>query len=245
MRHEVITETQEIPGGFESYSLLLIPDVRWLNNIGGQSTIDLFRRFQKFGETIGPHHLSAWLYVGGGFYGIDKDTVDVEVHSAVQGLLSSPKEADNYVLNGISYGKEVNAFHGGYDVMRAKYFCAYYGLNFNAGPYIAYFKDKPVVPFVYTELYRGRIRISEEQATKPSFLIRFGGMTLDDVISVLNDLEYEIIRGDPNVRVLELHQFARRLGHACQSVGDKLGKTVEIIKGVKEVLPIPSVKDII
>jgi hypothetical protein len=238
--HEIFTENQKLPKGFSSYSLLLIPDGKWLDDIGVRRSYQLFKRFKLFGDTIGPDHLAAWLYSGWGSYG---PLVDIEVYSAIYSLTSSEGQAVRSIYkNGLNRKKGMD-FSGGYDIVRAKYFCAVYDLSFNHGPYIAFFDNLPNVPVITRAAMRGTMG-SIDKPSKPSFLLQFSGISFNDVMAMLNELEFEIIRGKVNTKKLKMQQLKSRLVQSCTQVAEKFGKGIQLIKSVKEAIPLPSIKDI-
>lgn len=238
--HEIITENQELPEDFSSYSLLLIPDSKWLEDTGINSSFQLFRRFKLFGDAIGPDHLAAWLYSGWGSYG---PRVDLEIYSAIYSLTNSERDVVKFIhQNGLRIEKGMH-FSGGYDIVRAKYFCVIYGLSFNNGPYIAFFEKLPEVPVVLQAPTRETM-VTTGKPSRPSFLLQFSGLNMNDVLAILNELEFEIIRGNVKTQRLKIQQIRSRLVHSCARVGDKFVKAIHVIKSVKEAVPLPTIKDI-
>src|SRR5258706_14550556 len=78
---EVLHENQSLPSGFDSDSLLLVPDDSWPIRMGTERMFELASRFKAFGDALGSEHLASWPYHGFQF-GHSK-MVDYEVCSLV------------------------------------------------------------------------------------------------------------------------------------------------------------------
>jgi hypothetical protein len=241
--HALITDNQQLPGGYDTYSLLLIPDWKWLKNVGEERSYELFKHFKMFGDAVGPHHLAALLY--NVYWGSYEKYVDKEAFSIIHGTVSSKSDAIKLALEGSFDPERINIARGGYDVIRAKYFCASYGLNFNDGPYIAFFEQKPDLPTVFYGPRHPEPTVSSENPTKPSFLIQFNGISFEHVLTLLNEMEYEIIRGDVDMRKLKASQFSLQLEFISKKIGKSIGKTIRVIKDVKDIVPVPTLQDIV
>lgn len=239
--HALLTENEDLPDGYDTYSLLLIPDWKWIHKAGEDRYYDLFKHFKMFGDAIGPRHLAAWLY--NAQWGSYQKLVDLEAYSVIYGSVASRADADKLGLgNKFDPARHIES---GYDVIRAKYFCARCGLDFNSGPYIAFFEKKPCIPIVLHGFRHPNGELPKEDPTKPAFLIQFAGMSYKNVLSLLNDMEYQLIRDDLDTRKLQMGQLSLRIEHVCVKVGRVIGKTLRFIKDVKDIVPLPSPENIV
>jgi hypothetical protein len=246
-----IRENQEIPGGFNTYSALLIPDSRWLNQDDESKSFQLFRRFREFGDAIGPDHLAFWPCRAKIKNYDEVDRTNLEIFSIVSDYSESYGEIrksiikkDPHLEKSDRYGKfktvqveDINEPY--YDIIRAKYFCAKYGLDFNSGPYIAFFEKKPIMPIVYTIYPMNspgkEVTASSESPTKPAFLLQFKDMNFDQALSTINVLEYEILRDTFNMNMPRWSQFKFNLQNWCNRIGNQIGIAAIIIKDIIEV----------
>ena len=121
---------------------------------------------------------------------------------------------------------------GYYDVQRAKYICAKFGLSFNDGPYIAFFEERPdlpVGPNTKSEFDGGF-----ERTSKPALVLSLAGMDLNDALSTINELEFDLLRGDVRILRLSANQLRRRLSRACKNAASKVGRAAKILRDVRD-----------
>jgi hypothetical protein len=245
----VIHKNQDIPAGFKTYSALLIPDSRWMNQ--KDKPFQLFNQYKEFGDAIGPDHLAFWP-CGAMIYDYDPiDGESLDVFSIISGTVKSDEDISELIVdpNLKKFGKfdgkgndipiqasDLSSIE--YDILRAKHFCACYSLNFNSGPYIAFFEEKPIMPIVYRWTYNDVPKgeeVSKESPTKPAFLLQFKDMDLDQALSTLNELEYEIMRGTFNLNRPRWSQFKFNLENLCEKIADRIGRAAKVIKDVKDI----------
>lgn len=240
-RHEVIYQHQDLPTGYESYSILLIPDSAWFSTIPPTRAYDLFFRFKQFGEAIGSRHLAAWLY---------KDSLsmrgyDLDIFAAISAPARSEDDVRRVLSDVPALREHVTRLHGRYDVIRAKYFCALYKLPFGAGPYIGFFEQRPVLPILCRKYSGSTGEPEPKTATKPAFLLKFGGLAFEDMLALLNQLEYGLVRGHSRAGLLKLQQVALRIEGLCKRLTGTAKASVDLIKDVKEAVELPLVKNLL
>jgi hypothetical protein len=143
--HEIVNEYIDIPDGFSTYSILLIPDYDWFNNIGLESSYKFFNRFKAVGDLIGENNLTCWFYKEFGKYG---PYVDIEVIAAIGGNIASPKEFQEFINSRIRLNNSLG--RGAYDVERARLICSALSLDYSHGPFVAFFTDRPSLPYEET-----------------------------------------------------------------------------------------------
>lgn len=145
MKHEIIPESNEIPSGYDTYSILLIPEMEALNLGNTDNIYKLFLRFKAFGESIGEKHLAAWFYhAGPGPYAFLEDR---EIFSAVYGLVESKENLVKFVSYETRMAEQwMQNNKITYDIIRSRHFCARCGLDLNKGPYIAFLRNIRMYP---------------------------------------------------------------------------------------------------
>jgi hypothetical protein len=256
-QHVIMHYIQDLPDGYDSYSLLLIPHWQWLKKAGIHQSFNLFSHFTQFGKDFDTKHLAVWFYKG--FIGSYENRSDLEVLSAIYGRRGSDEDIRKFVIEQEPRIKRkgeqeqrdyVQLMTGYYDVDRARYFCACYRLDFKGGPYIAFFKEKPVVPSVIkvtgSSPGMAGYRIPEEgRATKPVYVLKFGGLGVDRVQATLNEIENELFLAKPILGRLTLRVVGEYISDYCQQNSHKIGKTIKFIKDVEQAVPSPAIKDVI
>jgi len=244
-----LCESQELPDDYESYSIFLIPDSHWLDKIGEERFYQLFNRYREFGEAIGQHHLAAWLYTGYDSGGGTSEHFIRDIFSYVSYSASGPGDIARVIKRNCR-GLKIGDINGGsYDFIRAKYFCALYRLNFNHGPYIAFFSQKPFLPLIYRE-DDGTGGWSDKVYTKdeilnPAFILQFDGLDIDGFMSSINTVEYEILRSKTGMRELKIQQLHRNLKRSSAVIATIIGKSFKILSVIKKITGFPDLKDII
>lgn len=228
--HETISERQDLPEGYESYSLLLIPDERWFEESSESRSFKVFGRFKSFGDSVGPNHLSAWFCYA--FVGSYSRGLDLEVRGAVFEVVANSEGAGAILASRSVKIVKGHKLWASYDVRRAKHICASLGLGFNSGPYIAFFDQRPTLPVGPNT--KGEFDCGKERPSKPTLVLKFNGMNLDDVLSAINELEFELLRGDVRANRLRATQLRKRLSNACKNVALKIGRTVKLLKDVHD-----------
>lgn len=236
MRHEVVRIDEDLPDGYESYSLLLVPDQEWLGRVPVLEVYSLFNRFKQFGQAIGPRHLAAWFYAAT-MHGFGKH-LDVAVFSAIHNLVSSPKELEEQVVarSGLPPNRNLDGTAGGYDILRAKQLCAALDLSFNKGPYVAFFTQKPDLPSGHHQWLTPGPRRRFRPRVRPSFLLCLGGLRFHDALSILNTLEKQLLSAEPQIMEPTLQQIGLRLAHIIRQLPARFSGVIEVIKSSKELL---------
>ncbi|HEX5719275.1 MAG TPA: hypothetical protein VF179_24145 [Thermoanaerobaculia bacterium] len=231
---EVIHETQSLPSGFDSYSLLLFPDRAWPEQAGADTLFELASRFKAFGDSLGPTHLASWPY-----HGIQtghQPRMDYEVCSLVYGFTTSQEELENFVAERSRELRTKRNLWGEYHLERARLLCALYDLSFTRGPYIAFFSKRPHVPTVWSRSLYGWYPEDTMAPSIPDFVIRFGGVEFTEAVTLLNALELELLSGRRRITKLKAFQAGMLLTQACKRIGSSLRSSLDLVKTAKEIV---------
>jgi len=82
---------------YKSWSLFLVSNQRWLEPESNDKLKDLYEKFQRFGDAIGPEHLAVWFWLDSPDDTLFND-IDVQRSSAFCSLLQIPPSKSPYVV---------------------------------------------------------------------------------------------------------------------------------------------------
>lgn len=218
MRHSIINEHKDVPLGYSTYSVLLIPDQGWFEKKSLATALEVFKRFKRFGEMLGDDHLAFWFYRDFFPYAT---AIDIEIVTAITQAFESEDELKQFVCSEIAHGK-VPGQVGGYDTRRARLICAGLSLEYSKGPYIAFYTQQPLLPYYMNikpenpHLPSGEKLFRPCDYTVPDLVLQFGGLSIDRVYRLLDLLEQQIIRDDISVNELRWKQIWPRIEKWCK-----------------------------
>jgi len=165
---EYTKSTESIPGGYNVYTLFLIPSLKWSSNRQNISKEELWDNFYDFGKGIGEENLSVWFVTrreagsGSGIYWINEDR---------------KIQPDRKIPPTDSGVDSVNITD---DIIRCKDYCDKFKLDYNEGPFVVITEKHPDV---CTE--------------KDIDVVKFNWVSPDRVILFLNEVEQKIRTGKP------------------------------------------------
>jgi len=87
---------------YKSWSLFLVSNQTWLDPESNDKLKDLYGKFQKFGDAIGPEHLAVWFWLDSPDDTLFND-IDVQRSSAFCSLLQIPPSKSPYVIITTNY----------------------------------------------------------------------------------------------------------------------------------------------
>src|SRR5262249_27618810 len=94
-RHEVFSEYLDVPYGYDTYSILLLPTYDWYKTNSLKDSNLLLRTFSRFGDIIGGRHLACWFYnTGRASYG---RLVDIDMHAVIPANISTNDKLREFV----------------------------------------------------------------------------------------------------------------------------------------------------
>jgi len=230
---EVLHENQSLPSGFDSYSLLLVPDNSWPIRMGTEKMFELASRFKAFGDALGSAHLASWPYHG--FQMGHSKMMDYEVCALVFSIASSEVDLNDFIAKQSSHSIAKKELGGGYHIERARQLCALYDLSLNNGPYIVFFSENPHVPTVWSRHNAWRDPKDADAPTQPDFVLQFGGRSYDDAVYLLNSFEFELLSGRQRFTRLSLLQIRFMLAEICRKLVSGIKASLEIVKTAKDI----------
>jgi hypothetical protein len=231
---EVLHENQSLPSGFDSYSLLLVPDESWPIRMGTEKMFELASRFKAFGDALGSAHLASWPYHG--FQLGHSKMMDYEVCSLVFSFTGSEVDLQDFIAKQSCHQVAKEELGGGYHLERARQLCALYDLSFNKGPYVAFFSKNPHVPTVWSRHDAWKDPKEPDAPSQPDFVLQFGGRSYEDAIHLLNSFEFELLRGRQTFTSLSLLQIRLTLVEICRRLVSGMKTSLEIVKLGKDIL---------
>ncbi len=236
MRHAILDQNKDVPDGFRTYSLLLIPSYEWFQDIPSEHLDRLFQRFKVFGENLGKDHLAFWYYTSGRkSYGQYVDTV---VTAAIVASLDTKEKVDSYINESFRGSSLLEG--SGYDIRRARLICATYDLDFGKGPYIAFYPKKPNLPnWEHNEITGSHL--FNIRPTKPLYILRFGGLDLNKSLALLDELESHILAEKQTCRTLSWKQFWLKTEQWCENQSTW---AVDLLKNITVTLATEAIKRI-
>ena len=201
---------------------ILSPDYDWFQKIPSAQEYELFRRFKVFGENIGKDHLAFWFYTTGRMnYGPLVDTV---VTAVIEASLDSKEKVHQFITDTFK-GTDLGASRGGYDIRRARLLCALYDLAYGRGPYVAFYSQKPTLPsWVHDPM--GIQLVTKVVPTKPAAVLRFGGLSFERSLILLDELERHILALKQAHRELSWKQLWLRIDQWCE------GKSAAVLRRI-------------
>lgn len=208
MQADIINETENIPDGFDSYTLLLIPEPEWLEREDSKINIKkLFQRFHAFGTSIGERNLSLWFYSTYHY-------PDTHTRINIKAVVTGPEITYSQLIK-----KEKLEHYDGalmsYDFGRARSYCDRYHLNYNKGPYIVYTEDHP------------------DSISKPEIILQLNGIATDQFIIILNKLEQSVRSGEKKPMRLRAALLYERIKCVIKENKADIFKLVGLLKGIK------------
>ncbi|NCR75731.1 MAG: hypothetical protein GPI92_09035 [Microcystis aeruginosa K13-06] len=204
---EFYTSNQSIAEGYDSYTILLIPEFGWLGDEEQQeSKMDMdkvLQRFHAFGQAIGSKNLSCWFYEA---TVLEKPMEGCYVHQVISEELTY-----NQVLQR-TRTKYYHVMSSSYDFKRAREYCDKFNLSYNYGPYIVYMERHP------------------DSVDKPNFIIKTNGLSTSQFIVLLNELEQSITTRNKKFRELRLKEIFEYIKALFINGKEDIFKIVELIK---------------
>ena len=241
-----IHHSQDIPENFKTYSILLIPDKNWLDKIPNDDLLKIFNRFKEFGDIIGKDHAAAWLYTGFDGGGDVSEHFIRHFHIYITYTIEAYRDIIPIIKSNSAISNIDDISNSMYDFLRAKYFCALVNLNFNKGPYVAFFDKKPNLPIVFRDYNTGSFKVDNvNNLVKPSFVIQFEGLNVDEFIAAINTLEFEILRSKEDMKQLRFRQRIRTIIQNSKSISSNIVKSIKFINEVKTSIGLKDIKDIL
>jgi hypothetical protein len=229
---EVLHENQGFPSGFDSYSLLLVPDKSWPVQVGAEKMFEIACRFKGFGNALGSKHLAAWPYHG--FQMGHSKMMDYEVCSLVFSFVGSQEDLQGFIAKQSRLLSVEKRLDGGYHLERARQLCALYNLNLNKGPYVAFFEKRPHVPTTWSRHNAWPDPEDSSAPSQPDFVLQLGGHSYDDAVYLLNSLEFELLKGSRRFTNLRFTQIRMTLTDICKRSLSGVKASLEIVKAVKD-----------
>ncbi|MBZ5493510.1 MAG: hypothetical protein LAO76_21540 [Acidobacteriia bacterium] len=223
-KHEIYNQFMDVPEGYKTYSALLIPDYEWFNKVGLAGAYKFFNRFKRVGEIIGDDHLTFWFYHDWFGYG---RLVDSEVIAAIGHHISSVEELKKFTTEHFEKGAQ-QASQGSYDIERARLICHGLSLSYSAGPYVAFFSKRPILPY-RERTDEGVVIKNGNTYTSPEFVLRFGGLEPDRCLELLDELEQQLLSEKFDTSQLKWKQVWFRIEQWCGKHQDLI---VAVLKGV-------------
>ena len=147
MRHDLIYDYQDVPTGYKTYSVLLVPDHRWFENVGFEKAFTFFQAFKSFGQILGDDHLACWFYCCFG----RRSPVDIDVIATIGGHIGSQEELAAMIAGGnpgIPYRTDTTTSNGAVGLPSLD-------LEFHEGPYTFSSRNALSYP-TFTSTTRGR-----------------------------------------------------------------------------------------
>lgn len=235
--HEIYNQYIDIPDGYATYSVLLVPDYEWFNKAGIKDAYGLFSRFKKFGDIIGERHLACWFYYAFSSHG---PLVDTEIVAAISSHISSPQELAAFI-DRYCTREGCHISEGSYDVKRARLICSALSFEYTKGPYIAFFLKRPRLPYYETEKETSvsptRVHVvSGSNLSKPEMVLKFGGLTIERSLHLMDELERHLLTATPKLTRLQWKQQWLRIENWCAQHGDRVVEVLRdiVVKAVAE-----------
>ena len=208
MQADIINESEAIPTDYDSYTLLLIPELEWLEREDSKINIKkLFQRFHAFGNSIGERNLSLWFYSSYHY-------PDSRTRVNIKAVITGPQITYSQLIKKENL-KHYDGALMSYDIERAKGYCDRYNLNYNKGPYIIYTESHP------------------DTTLKPEIILRLNRIPTDIFVRILNLLEQAIRTGEKSPLRLRAAFLFERMKLALKENKNDLIKLADLIKNIK------------
>jgi hypothetical protein len=226
-QHEVVSQIEDVPRGYETYSALLIPEYEWFNASGIAAAYNFLEHFKRIGKLLGPQHLTFWFYHS---YFSHGSMVDKEVVATISGHISSQAELEAFEKEHFARGG-VGEPKGSYDVGRARLICAALSLEYSNGPYLLFFTKHPHFPYYCRGEYAGspsEVHNSDALAI-PDRVLQFGGLSLSRSCELLDKLESALLSNPYATSGLIWKQRWLQIEEWCSANRDTLLKVLSTV----------------
>jgi hypothetical protein len=170
-------------------------------------------------------------FVSGGYGRV----VDVDIVATAAGHIPTKVEVDKFIINNSQIDKNKQV-EGRYDTQRARIVCTTLELEYQSGPYLAFFDECPSLPHIEQcndETHNGlthQLLICPKQVSAPLFVLKFGGLNATNSLKLLDKIEQQLLRSDVNPTSLKLEEFMMKLSQWCKSNKDTLVQVLKIVK---------------
>jgi hypothetical protein len=223
---EVVPETLPIPNGYETYSLLLLPDYDWLRSVEDPAL--LLDKFSRFGDIIGKQHLACWFYTSGRLGSGHELGVDLHLYAVLPAKVSTENELKKVLAK--KRVKQRGKLPVGVDVKRCRLICAMLGLPYSNSPYIAFFDQYPTLPELMVDHHaslRDPYYVSHDAITRPKVVLSMGSLSINGFIELMDTLEQQILREDIRSDSIRWQRFLIALKQWCDSNRKGIVRLVE------------------
>lgn len=229
MRHVIVNQHEDIPTGYDTYSILLVPDEKWFGEAGIETGFRLFSQFKRFGDMIGDKHLACWF--NRSFIGSYSKLTDLEFIAAIPADIVSARAVSDFIRTKCQLPEDHGSPSMQYDVARARLICTKLKISYNKGPYVAFYSKYPTLPYYEIDSdefgSHGTVVCNEEHHVSPACVLKFGGVRFDRALNLLDLLEQDLIRSNPGILKLQYEQLMFRIREFFHAHGETV---VEVIK---------------